>query len=447
MIKPFVSAILLCSGEGSRFKNTTPKQFLHLSGKKIYLYALEALYENSLIDSITLVCHRDYLEQVSKDLTCFEKKEIILVVGGKTRQESSYKGIKSVNEKTTHVLIHDAVRPFLDPSIIQENVLHAQGFGACDTCISSFDTIIQSKDQDLVDQIPNRKEFLRGQTPQSFSLKIIKEAHEKAIEHHILDATDDCQLVLRENHRIKIARGSEENIKITTELDLIIAEQILRLRAKTLYEEQRSLTAKVFAITGASGDIGRAISDLLKIEGAIVLEISRNSGYKADLKDPQQASSIFQKIYQNNGEIDGLINCVGSLTRGNIKDLSSMQIIEMIENNFTAVALASKYCKVKKGGHIVNFSSSSYTRGRASYGIYSAMKAAIVNFTQAFSLEEPSLQINTLVPTRANTQMRKSNFPNEDYTSLLSCEKIAAEVVKILKTKNITGMTIEITKD
>lgn len=447
MIKPFVSAILLCSGEGSRFKNKTPKQFLHLSGKKIYLYPLEALYESSLIDSIIVVCHKDYLEQVSKDLVSFKEKEIKLVAGGKTRQESSYRGIETVNEKTTHVLIHDAVRPFLDDAIIQENVLLAVRFGACDTCISSFDTIIQSKDQDLIDQIPNRKEFLRGQTPQSFSLKIIKEAHEKAMERHVVDATDDCQLVLKENHKIKIAKGSEENIKITTELDLIIAEQILRLRAKTLYEEQRSLKGKVFAITGASGDIARAITHLLNLEGAIVLQISRNSVYKADLKDPKQATSIFERIYQEYGEIDGLINCVGSLTRGNIKDLSSIQIIEMIENNFTALALASKYCKVKKEGHIVNFSSSSYTRGRASYAIYSAMKAAIVNFTQAFSLEEPSLQINTLVPTRANTQMRKNNFPNEDYTSLLSCEKIAAEVVKILKTKNITGMTIEINKD
>jgi 2-C-methyl-D-erythritol 4-phosphate cytidylyltransferase len=267
------------------------------------------------------------------------------------------------------------------------------------------------------------------------------------MERHLVDATDDCQLVLKENHKIKIAKGSEENIKITTELDLIIAEQILRLRVKTLYEEQRSLKGKVFAITGASGDIARAITHLLNLEGAIVLQISRNSVYKADLKDPKQATSIFERIYQEYGEIDGLINCVGSLTRGNIKDLSSIQIIEMIENNFTALALASKYCKVKKEGHIVNFSSSSYTRGRASYAIYSAMKAAIVNFTQAFSLEEPSLQINTLVPSRANTQMRKNNFPNEDYNSLLSCEKIAAEVVKILKTKNITGMTIEINKD
>jgi 2-C-methyl-D-erythritol 4-phosphate cytidylyltransferase len=211
MIK--IGAILLMAGSGSRFGGDIPKQFLTLGGKEIYRHALDLMLSLELFEEIILVTHPDWLDLPYEGV----------VHGGKTRQESSLKGLLGFKVKPDIVLIHDAVRPFVTEKILRDNIAAALKFGAVDTCIPSSDTLVYAPDGEKIEKIPQRREYLRGQTPQTFRMDWILEAHARTQK---TDATDDCQLILEARKPVHIVRGDEKNIKITTEFDLLIAEQI-----------------------------------------------------------------------------------------------------------------------------------------------------------------------------------------------------------------------------
>lgn len=443
----FTTAIILLGGEGKRFNHPLPKQFHNLSGKKIYLYTLETFLHQKDIDAVVLVVHPDFQKLVTQEIAAYSSKPIFLADSKQTRQLSSYSGLKACPASTTHVIIHDGVRPFVTKTILEDNIALVQRYDACDTCIASYDTIVHTKDLKTLHEIPPRSEYLRGQTPQSFKLPMIMQAHQKAQEAGLIEATDDCQLVHRLGKPIYIAQGSDENIKITTEYDLLLAEQILRLRlTQQNLRATRSLEKKVFVITGASGGIGSAIVQALKNQGALCVELSKSGPRAIDLSDPRQTQFIFKEIYDTYNQVDGLINVAGFLTIAELDRLSDEVIKELVDSNFLSTVYACKYCSIRDMGHIINFSSSSYTRGRSKYIIYSAMKAAVVNFTQGLSQEKPGLNINCIVPSRTNTPMRTKNFPEENTEELLESSVIAEEVIKILKCDHLTGLTVEIKK-
>lgn len=207
------------AGQGIRFGDPLPKQFHLLSGKKVYRWALEALLSSLLFEEILLVVPPLFLEEVKQEIG-----DIRVVPGGKTRQESSYKGLIACGSNTHIVVIHDGVRPFVSKRILEENVQAAQKYGAVDTCIPSTDTLVYAPGKKKILSIPSRSDYLRGQTPQSFSYPLILEAHEKTLSTH---ATDDCQLILEQGKEVFVIEGEEENLKITTSSDFFIAEKLL----------------------------------------------------------------------------------------------------------------------------------------------------------------------------------------------------------------------------
>lgn len=217
-----VGAILLMGGEGRRFGGGIPKQFQLLGEKKVFTYALETLLSSGLFQEIVLVCHPDWMVSHEAART---------VPGGATRQQSSYAGLRAFAQKPDIVLIHDAVRPFVTQKILQANVRLAKEQGAVDTCIPSADTLVHAPDEKRLTAIPRREEYQRGQTPQTFRYDWIIEAHERALAEGIENVSDDCQLVLRTGRPVYIVQGAEQNIKITTEFDLSIAEQLLKREA------------------------------------------------------------------------------------------------------------------------------------------------------------------------------------------------------------------------
>jgi len=219
----FIGAILLMGGEGRRFGGPTPKQFTSLGKKKIYRHTLDTLLKTNLFDEIILVCLSGWTEKTQKEVGNLAH----VVEGGLSRQQSSHIGLKAFHSPPKIVMIHDAVRPFISPDIIQANMEGALLEGAVDTCIPSADTLIFSPDHQTIAAIPKRADYLRGQTPQTFLYEWILEAHETALQNKIQDATDDCQLILASGKPVKIVQGSEKNIKITSEWDLQIAKAIL----------------------------------------------------------------------------------------------------------------------------------------------------------------------------------------------------------------------------
>lgn len=432
-----ITAILLMSGTGERFGSDTPKQFLNLSGKKIYLHTLEAFLPFIEFQEILLVCHPDYITHVEKEVS---DPRVRIVPGGYSRQDSTYQGLLSCHPGTTHVVIHDAVRPFITRKIIQDNLDALKHHQAVDTCIPSADTIVHAERCDRITSIPNRSHYLRGQTPQSFSYPLLLEAHEK--QSHP-EASDDCRLVLDLGHSVHIVPGDESNIKITNELDLFLAEQLMQRKQASLPISKTSIKGKTYAIAGGTGGIGSALATLLKKEGAHPLILSKSSPtHPIDLTDFEATRNLFESL----GPLDGLINCVGHLSLKPFHSLSSKEIDHLIASNLHSLLYSCRCAHIKPGGHIVNLSSSSFSRGRKSYTLYSSAKAAIVNFTQGLAEERPDLHINAVVPQRTATPMRSQNFPNEPPSTLLSPQTVAQEILSLLKQAGTTASLLEIRK-
>lgn len=432
-------AILLMAGLGTRFSSKIPKQFHRLSGKKIYQHTLEKFLNTQLFSRIILVCPPEYVKQVQEEV--FFSDRVYVVTGGANRQESSFKGLLACPSNTEIVVIHDAVRPFVSEEILQNNVSLARLHKAVDTCIVSSDTLVHTIDLKQIQAIPSRNQYLRGQTPQSFSYSLILEAHLQAIKKN---SSDDCSLVLAKNQPVFITEGSEYNIKITTELDLFLAEQIFRLQQSCIVSSSKTLRNKRYIVTGGSGGIGQALIKYLEKEGAETINISRSSkNHPANLCCYTDVEKVFTGILNKLGPVDGLINGVGFLEKKPFMQLSEQEIQEIVATNLTSVLFCCRCVHIKPQGHILNIASSSYSRGRKNYSIYASCKAAIVNFTQGLAEEYPHLYINAIAPQRTATSMRHQGFPNEDPSTLLSAEEVAQEILNCLKS-SITGTLIEV---
>jgi len=217
-----VKGILLLGGSGTRFGGEEPKQFHLLQGVPLYQWALKTFLSSNLFEEILLVTHKEWSAQVSKEIVSYPNTRV--VDAGPTRQASSLAGLLAAGPETQIVVIHDAVRPFVSARILKENIETAMKTGAADTCIPSADTLVHAPNGSTITAIPPRHEFLRGQTPQSFSYPLILKAHQQTSHH---DASDDCQLVHALGHTIAIVTGEERNIKVTTELDLLLAETLV----------------------------------------------------------------------------------------------------------------------------------------------------------------------------------------------------------------------------
>ncbi|MCY3974547.1 MAG: bifunctional cytidylyltransferase/SDR family oxidoreductase [Simkaniaceae bacterium] len=437
-----MKAVLLMGGEGKRFGDRIPKQFLSLAGRSVYLHTLATFIDSRLFEEIILVCSADHIDTVRRETTPFTPL-VRTVVGGTTRQLSSYAGLVACGETTDFVMIHDAVRPLVSQEILRQHGKEVKKHGAVNTCIPSTDTLVYTESGKSVTSIPDRTRYFSGQTPQTFAYSLILQAHENT---SLKGASDDCSLLQYSAGRpIRIVLGSPRNIKITSETDLFLAEQLLRLDAISVPRSLRSLEEKTYAITGGTGGIGKHLATLLSDLGARPLLLSRSSSdYPVDLTDFRATATTFRKIRTRHGPLDGLINCAGTIRIKPFRALSPDEIDSLVRANLHSLLYSCLYASVKKGGHIINLSSSSFSRGRKEYAVYSATKAAVVNFTQGFAEEHPDLHINVVVPQRTDTPMRRKHFPRENPKSLLSPLKVARNIVRVLQNDRITGTVLEV---
>ena len=220
--------ILAAGGQGTRLKAEVPKPLVKLDKKPLFIYALEVFEKCRLIESVIVVCPRKNQKQFIKAIGSFGLKKVVKVIpGGKQRRDSVNEGLQVLDKDTHYVLIHDAVRPFVDERMIKEVLEGAEEAGAATTAIQSSDTVVISEN-DRIKNIPERDTVKRVQTPQGFKYSDILKAHEEALEKGITGCTDDCGLILVKGGPVKIVNGSPENIKITNKLDLTIAEGQIR---------------------------------------------------------------------------------------------------------------------------------------------------------------------------------------------------------------------------
>ena len=448
-------AILLASGSGKRFQDQQPKQFMKLAGLPVIAHTLKVFQTSLAIDEIVIVCHRNYIEDVWALVSQYSFSKVVKVVaGGSTRQESSRIGILSCSEDIQYVLIHDSVRPFLTMPVIDDLVDAVKIHKAVDTVIPSADTLVEVDSAGFIVNIPDRTRFRRGQTPQAFQRKLILEAHEKAINEKIDNATDDCQLVMRLGHPVFCVNGHEQNIKITYPLDLHIADKLFQLNTQQVFAEHSdmhsSFADKTIVVFGGSAGIGASLVNLITAKGGKVYSCGRHTDPSVDVTDAESVESFLQYVWEAEQRIDFVINCAGDLIR---RDVEFMSLEEWryifavnVEGSFNVAHAAIPYLREQGGGALMFLGSSSYTRGRAGYAAYSSSKAAVVNMCQALAEELApfGIRVNVASPGRVKTGLRERNFGKEPEGSLLDPDEVAKKIALALTTET-TGSVFDIT--
>jgi len=226
----YVSVLIAAAGQGKRMGGSINKQFIKLMGKPILAHTIEAFLKSKYIDEIITIVHEDEVELCKKEVLgqFFPNKEIKIAIGGKERQESVYNGLKKIEDKGKNhvVLIHDGARPFINVELINSSIDEVIKNKAVGVGVPVKDTI-KVVEGDYIKNTPPRNTLWSIQTPQSFCKELILEAHRRAVEENYF-GTDDCMLVERLGHPIKMIMGSYSNIKITTPEDLILGETILK---------------------------------------------------------------------------------------------------------------------------------------------------------------------------------------------------------------------------
>ncbi|MDR3152177.1 MAG: 2-C-methyl-D-erythritol 4-phosphate cytidylyltransferase [Bifidobacteriaceae bacterium] len=445
--------IILAGGTGQRMGSAIPKQLLKIAGKPIIEHTLESIIQINSIDEILVVIHKSTIQDIKKILSNLKTKiPIKIVLGGETRTDSTLNALKAINENDAYILLHDAVRPFINKAIIKRCLNALKKYQAIDTAIVSTDTIVGVDKENCINSMPIRNFMRRGQTPQCFKMSALKKAYELARKDKDFVATDNCGVIFKylPDVKIKVVDGSEENIKITENIDLQFADKIFQMKTAQISENiniNSAFSKKNVLIIGASYGIGKSCAQLLSKLGANVFAASR-SLTNTNINDPFSIEKLFKDVYKKMNSIDLVILTAGQLKISKLINMEAETIKELINTDLTAPALVAKtaYPYLKKSqGEIIFFTSSSYTRGRANYSIYSAAKAGVVNLTQALSEEwaDENIRVNCINPQRTNTPMRSEAFGKEPPESLLDPKVVALWTAKTYAA-NITGQIVDV---
>ena len=217
-----VLAIIPAAGTGLRMGGATPKQFLFLEGVPIFVHTLRKFTASDAIDEIFLGLRPEEMERASKEIAHERfSKAVRLLPGGASRQETVAHCLDQASPQTDVVVVHDAVRPFIDLDKIRQVVDAARQDGAAILGIPSVDTVKKVERQTILGTIP-RERIVLAQTPQAFRYKVLRQAFDRALAEGY-NGTDESSLVEHDGHNVTVLMGSDRNIKITKPSDLPLA--------------------------------------------------------------------------------------------------------------------------------------------------------------------------------------------------------------------------------
>jgi len=448
-----ICAVLLAGGDGNRFGGEIPKQFLRLAGEEILLRSLRALSQAGM-DRFVIVAHPDWMSE-TRELVAAAHLTVpsLVVAGGATRNESTWNGVQALEtEDDDVVLVHDAVRPLVPVDVVRRAIEPVVlGLAdSTDTVIPSSDTLVVVSDGAVV-EIPERARYRRGQTPQVFRSRILRQGYEAALAAGDMSATDDCSLVLRyvPGVRILAVPGVEMNIKITTKVDLVLADRMLQIHsldAESHLDGPTSLEGARVLVVGGTHGIGRAIADEATGSGARAEVLGRSIGL--DVRDVDAVADRVGAAAASMGGVDHVIVTAGVLRVGRVAESTPDELRDVIDVNLIGslnVARASHRYLRESGGSLTLFTSSSFTRGRRDYVAYSASKAGVANLAQGLAEEwhDEGIRVNAVSPERTDTEMRRRAFPGEAHHLLLTTEEVARATVRLL-CSDLTGQVLDV---
>lgn len=221
----FASAVVVAAGSATRMEGKD-KILYPLCGVPVIIYSLQIMEASEFVQEIIVVTRQDAIVEIAR--LCQEyglSKVSKIVLGGDSRMDSVLLGLKELSGKSDVVAIHDGARPLLPLHVLEETIQRAIISGAAAPAVPVKDTIKIAKWGIVKETLP--REFLYVvQTPQTFEPSLIRGALEKALQDGA-SLTDDCSAVERLGFSVVLTEGSEENLKLTTPGDLLLAKAIL----------------------------------------------------------------------------------------------------------------------------------------------------------------------------------------------------------------------------
>lgn len=228
---------ILAGGIGKRMgKTELPKQFLMIGNKPIIIHTVEQFLINSNVEKIIVAVPENWISYTIDLIEKYVKNEKIIVIkGGEDRNDTIMSICNYIKEEYTInnsdiIVTHDAVRPFITQRIINDNIEKCNKYGATDTVVQAIDTIVESKKNEIISNIPVRGYMYQGQTPQSFRIIELMETYSSLTDKEKNILTDACKMYVMKNKTVKLVNGELYNMKITTPYDLKIANIMLKIK-------------------------------------------------------------------------------------------------------------------------------------------------------------------------------------------------------------------------
>jgi 2-C-methyl-D-erythritol 4-phosphate cytidylyltransferase len=454
-------AVVLAGGTGTRVGLSIPKQLIKVAGKPIIEHTIAALNASPVIDEVIVMMAPGHLDAVQAILRSGGYPKVSRVLeGADTRNATTQRALTALGDDECNVLFHDAVRPLVSQRILSDCVAALADYEAVDTAIPSADTVIQVDEPTgtTIDDVLRRPLLRRGQTPQCFRLSTIRRAYELAQRDPGFQATDDCTVVLRYTPDVPIAvvAGEDRNMKVTEPIDVYIADKLFQLdnhtapRPRSESEYRAALQGRTVVVFGGSYGIGADIVRLAESHGATTMVFSR-SATNTHVERRADIDAACRQALAATGRIDFVVNAAGMLPRGELVETSEEMIYLATEVNYLGpihIAQVFHPHLRETRGSLLLFTSSSYTRGRSGYSLYSSAKAAVVNLTQALADEwaGDGVRVNCINPERTATPMRTRAFGKEPEDSLLTSESVARTSLAVL-TASWTGHIVDVRRD
>ena len=225
----YCTALVAAAGSSSRMRGLN-KLLQPLDGVPVLARTLMALQKAERVDEIVVATRESDLMEISHLCHTYGITKCKKVVrGGETRVHSVLQAAYEAAPETTLLAVQDGARPLVTPDLIDDCIRAAERCGAAAPAIAVKDTIKTVNGEEAVIGTPDRSVLRAVQTPQVFDADLLKAALQSALEHEAT-ITDDCSAVEQLGKTVFLIPGSEENLKITTRIDLIVAEAILQAR-------------------------------------------------------------------------------------------------------------------------------------------------------------------------------------------------------------------------
>ena len=226
-----ISVIILAGGIGSRLKSAIPKQFIEINDCPIIVHTIRNFEMNNNIDNIIIVCLNNWIEYTQKIVETYKFKKVTgIISGGETGHQSTKNGIYSLKNKLSdddYVIIHDAARPIVSQTVINDLIDVAKEKGNACSAISCYETVLLTENRTSGREQIDRNSIIRVQTPQCYKYGIIRSLYEQADKDGRDDFVYANTMALHYGIEIFFSKGSNSNIKITTKEDIILFKALL----------------------------------------------------------------------------------------------------------------------------------------------------------------------------------------------------------------------------